>query len=55
MRLLSDPLVQETVRAMGESTRILADSRTLAHNIINTKIPAIKNCNQAYCIEIIQI
>jgi len=47
--------VQDTVAAIQESARILADTRTLTYNIINTKIPIVKNNNQAYCIEIIQI
>jgi hypothetical protein len=47
--------VQETVCDIQQSARILADSRVLTHNIMNTKIPNTKNNNQAYCIEIIQI
>ena len=47
--------VQDTVIAIQESGRALLDSRTLAYNILNTKIPMVKNISQAYCIEIIQI
>jgi len=47
--------LMDTVAGIQESTSILADSRVIAHNIINTKIPPIKHSSQAYCIEVIQI
>ena len=47
--------LMETVAGIQESTSILAESRVIAHNIINTKIPTIKHSSQAYCIEVIQI
>ena len=47
--------LMETVASIQESTSILAESRVIAHNIINTKIPPIKHSSQAYCIEVIQI
>ena len=47
--------LMETVASIQESTSILAESRVIAHNIINTKIPTIKHSSQAYCIEVIQI
>ena len=47
--------LMETVAGIQESTSILAESRVIAHNIINTKIPPIKHSSQAYCIEVIQI
>eukprot|EP00090_Calanus_glacialis_P046541 TRINITY_DN9199_c0_g1_i1.p1 TRINITY_DN9199_c0_g1~~TRINITY_DN9199_c0_g1_i1.p1 ORF type:complete len:522 (+),score=211.60 TRINITY_DN9199_c0_g1_i1:44-1609(+) len=47
--------LQETVKGVQESVKLMTDSRVLVQNIMNTKIPPIKNSNQAYCIEIIQI
>ena len=47
--------LMDTVAGIQESTSILADSRVIAHNIINTKIPPNKHSSQAYCIEVIQI
>merc|ERR1719483_32885 len=47
--------VKETVIHLQDTTRVLADSRTLTHNIMNTKLPSGKNNNNlAYCIEVIQ-
>jgi len=47
--------IQDTVKQVQESVKLMIDSRVLVHNIINTNIPPVKNNNQAYCIEIIQI
>jgi len=47
--------MQNTIKEVQESVKMMTDSKVLVHNIMNTKIPPIKNNNQAYCIEIIQI
>jgi len=47
--------MQNTIKQVQESVKMMTDSKVLVHNIMNTKIPPIKNNNQAYCIEIIQI
>merc|ERR1711915_762450 len=45
----------ETVKSCQDTSKELIDSKVLVHNIVNTKVPPIKNNNQDYCIEIIQI
>eukprot|EP00092_Neocalanus_flemingeri_P018041 GFUD01019526.1.p1 GENE.GFUD01019526.1~~GFUD01019526.1.p1 ORF type:complete len:521 (+),score=189.47 GFUD01019526.1:54-1616(+) len=47
--------LQETVKSVQESVKLMTDSRVLVQNIMNTKTQPVKNSNQAYCIEIIQI
>ena len=48
--------VQETVQFLQGTTKSLNESKVLAYNIINTKLPTVKsNSHLAYCIEIIQI
>jgi len=45
----------ETVKSCQDTSKELIDSKVLVHNIVNTKVPPVKNNNQDYCIEIIQI
>jgi len=47
--------LQDTVKQVQESAKVMVDSKVLVHNIMNTKLPPVKNNNLAYCIEIIQI
>jgi len=44
-----------TVKNVQEGVKLMTESRVMVQNIMTTKIPPVKNSNQAYCIEIIQI
>jgi len=47
--------VNATIKTLETTTKILVETRTLVHTILNTNLPTVPANNHAYCIEIIQI
>jgi len=47
--------VHQTIKIYQDTMKLMGDSKIKVHNMLNTKLPPVKNNNQAYCIEIIQI
>jgi len=47
--------VNATVKTLETTTKVLVETKTLVHTILNTNLPTVPSNNHAYCIEIIQI
>lgn len=47
--------VNATIKSLETTTKMMVETRTLVHTILNTNLPTVPANNHAYCIEIIQI